>query len=207
MKNHLISVLTSLVSEQKWRWKKIERKTMALTLILLTAIAAVFGGLAVTAFAAETENKTTDTSTTSTANSVTSGASNGQSWGMEGMMMNEQGFGGRGHGFGRGPRGCGAGDMGTIEVSSEYTDAVSAILESDADVQNLIAEGYNVTSIRPIIKTVIGADGTVTTKATTAMATLQNGTSGFAVVKVDVSQAKVTEITIFTKTVIDKATS
>jgi hypothetical protein len=45
--------------------RKIETKTMALTLVLLTAFAAIFGGLALTAFAAETG--TTDTSTTAAA--------------------------------------------------------------------------------------------------------------------------------------------
>jgi hypothetical protein len=120
---------------------------------------------------------------------------------MERMMMGEPGFGG-GRGFGRGP-----GGMGNIEVSSEYTATVNTILEGDTDVQNLIADGYNVTSIRPIIKSVIEADGTLTTKATTAIVTLQNGTSGYAVASVDISQAKVTQIVIFTRTVIDKTTS
>ena len=99
------------------------------------------------------------------------------------------------------------GGMGNIEVSSEYTANVNAILDNDTDVQNLITEGYNVTSIRPIVKNVIGADGALTTKATTAIVTLQNGTSGYATVSVDVSQAKVTKIVIITRTVIDKTTS
>lgn len=123
-------------------------------------------------------------------------------------MLGDQGFGGE-PGFG-GHRGCGPGFMGglgNIEVSSEYTATVNAILNNDTDVQNLITAGYNVTSIRPIIKTVIEADGTLTTKATTAIVTLQNGTSGYAVANVDISQAKVTQIVIFTRTVIDKTTS
>jgi hypothetical protein len=127
---------------------------------------------------------------------------------MGGMMLGDQGFGGE-PGFG-GHRGCGPrfmGGMGNIEVSSEYAATVNAILNNDTDVQNLITEGYNVTSIHPIIKSVIGADGTVTTKATTAIVTLQNGTSGYATVSVDVEQAKVTRIVIITRTVIDKSTS
>ena len=96
------------------------------------------------------------------------------------------------------------GGMGNIEVSSEYTATVNAILGNDTDVQNLIAEGYNVTSIHPIVKNVIEADGTVVTKATTAMVTLQNGTSGFATISVDIEQAKVAQIVIITRTVIDK---
>jgi hypothetical protein len=121
---------------------------------------------------------------------------------MGGMMVGDQGFGGH--------RGCGSrfrGGIGNIEVSSEYTATVNAILDNDTDVQNLITEGYNVTSIHPIIKTVTGADGTVTTKATAAIVTLQNGTSGYATVSVDVEQAKVTRIVIITRTVIDKSTS
>ena len=94
-----------------------------------------------------------------------------------------------------------------IEISTEYTETVNTILEADTDVQTLIAEGYNVTSIRPIIKTVIEADGTILAKATTAVVTLQNGTSGYAVTDVDVLQAKVTQTVIFTRTVIDKTTS
>jgi hypothetical protein len=195
---------------------------MALTLVLLAAFAAVIGGLAATSFAAGTNSTTSGTTTAEQAatslaaetGSTTSEASTAATselssnetdlpfWGMGGMMMGDQGFGG-------GHRGCGRGfmgRMGNIEVSSEYTATVNAILNNDTDVQNLITEGYNVTSINPIIKNVIGADGTVTTKATTAIVTLQNGTSGYAVASVDISQAKVTRIVIFTRTVIDKTT-
>jgi len=184
------------------RWKEIERKTMALTLVLLTAFVAVIGGLAATSLAAGTDSTTPETSTAATSE-LSSNETTLPFWGMGGMMMGDQGFGG-------GHRGCGPGfmgGMGNIEVSSEYNATVNAILNNDTDVQNLITEGYNVTSINPIIKNVIGADGTVTTKATTAIVTLQNGTSGHAVATVDISQAKVTQIVIFTRTVIDKTTS
>ncbi|MEJ2271703.1 MAG: hypothetical protein P8X91_04320 [Candidatus Bathyarchaeota archaeon] len=97
--------------------------------------------------------------------------------------------------------------MANIELSTEYTEAVNSILEADTDVQTLIAEGYNVTSIRPIIKNVVLADGSIVTGATTAVVKLVNGTSGYAVVNVDVSQAAVNQIVIFTRTVIDKTTS
>ena len=99
------------------------------------------------------------------------------------------------------------GGMGNIEVSSEYTANVNTILDGDSDVQDLISQGYNVTSINPIVKNVIEADGTLVTKATTASVTLQNGTSGYATVSVDVEQAKVTQIVIITRTVIDKTTT
>jgi len=98
------------------------------------------------------------------------------------------------------------GGMGNIEVSEEYTAAVNAILVKDSDVANLVSQGYNVTAIKPIIKTVVGADGTVTTKATTAVVLMQ-GTSGFATVKVDVTNQAVTEIVTITRTVIDKTSS
>jgi hypothetical protein len=186
-----------LFQNEKGGGRKIETKTMALTLVLLTAFAAILGGLAMTAFAAETETATTATSTTATADAENQ-TENLPSWRMAEMMMSDQGFG-RGH--------RGLGGMGNIEVSSEYTATVNAILDSDTDVQNLIAEGYNVTSIRPVIKNVIEADGTLSTKATTAIVTLQNGTSGYATASVDITAAKVTQIVILTRTVIDKTTS
>ena len=99
------------------------------------------------------------------------------------------------------------GGMGNIEVSSEYTANVNTILDGDSDVQDLVSQGYNVTSINPIVKNVIEADGTLVTKATTASVTLQNGTSGYATVSVDVEQATVTQIVIITRTVIDKTTT
>jgi asparagine N-glycosylation enzyme membrane subunit Stt3 len=117
--------------------------------------------------------------------------------------MGEQGFGG--------PRGghCGPrqDSASGIEVSQEYTDNVNAILNSDTDVANLIAEGYNVTSIHPIVKSVVQGDGSITTAANTAVVTMTNGTSGQATVTVDVTNATVTQITTTTRTVIDKTSS
>lgn len=123
-----------------------------------------------------------------------------------GIMMGDQGFGGgmagpggRGNGFG--------GPMGNIEVSSAYNQTVSNILGNDTDVQKLVSQGYNVTSINPILSSIIGADGTLTTQASTAVVTMQNGTSGFATISVDITNAKVTQIIIITRTVIDKSTT
>jgi hypothetical protein len=108
--------------------------------------------------------------------------------------------GGHGH---RG--GCGLGGFGgLVTVSQEYKDNVTNIAKNDSDVQKLIAEGYNITGVRPIISSTVEADGTVTTKATTAIVTMNLNTTGRAFVKVDVTQAKVTKIEIFTKTVIEK---
>lgn len=99
------------------------------------------------------------------------------------------------------------GGMGNIEVSSEYTANVNAILDNDTNIQNLISQGYNVTSINPTIKNVIEGNGTIATQATTAIVTLQNGTSGYATANVDLEQAKVTQIVIITRTVINETTT
>jgi hypothetical protein len=98
----------------------------------------------------------------------------------------------------------GGGPFGSIEVSEEYKAKVISIAESDSDVQALIAEGYNVTGVRPIIKYVVDANGDVTMKATTAIVELENGTTGHASVTVNLTQSKVTQIVILTRTVIEK---
>jgi hypothetical protein len=104
--------------------------------------------------------------------------------------------------FGRNPRGC----FSNIEFSEEYAQKVNNILSDDTDIQKLLSEGYNVTSIRPLIKSVVNADGTVTSKATIAIVNLENGTTGFATVKIDVELGKVNQIEIVTRTIIDKTT-
>jgi hypothetical protein len=116
-------------------------------------------------------------------------------------MLNNGGCPGDGRGFGRqgfGWRG------GSITVSQEYKDKVISIAQNDSDVQNLIADGYNITGVRPIISTVVEADGTVTMKATTAIVMLSQNTTGRAFVTVNVEEGKVTEIVILTRTVIEK---
>ncbi len=180
----------------------MNKKITALTLLTLTAFAAIIGGFVLTAQATETNSSTADTSTSTT--DQNSDPPDLPLW-EAGEMIMSGGFGGgpRSHGG----RVFGCTSMGNIEVSSEYNSTVTAILDNDTDVQNLISEGYTVQSINPIFKTVIEADGTVTTKATTAVAFLQNGTSGYATAKVDITNAKVTEIVIITRTVIDKTNS
>jgi hypothetical protein len=74
-------------------------------------------------------------------------------------------------------------------------------------VQNLISQGYNVTSINPIVKNVIEGNGTLAAKATTAIVMMQNGTSGYATINVDVTNSQVTQIVTITRTVIDKSTT
>jgi hypothetical protein len=179
--------------------EKIEKKTAAISLIMLTVLAATVGAITMTAFAATDTESNTDTAVTADLNQNVDSLQFGAN------LMMEQGF----NGFGGGPRGHRGfmiGGMRNIEVSEEYTAAVNAILGKDSDVQNLVSQSYNVTTIKPIIKTVIGADGTVTTKATTAVVFMQ-GTSGFATIKVDVTNQAVTEIVTITRTVIDKTSS
>jgi hypothetical protein len=118
-----------------------------------------------------------------------------------GIMPNYGGCFGASHGFGR--RGFGWG-LGSITVSQEYKDKVIGIAQNDSDVQNLLANGYNITDVRPIINTVVEADGTVTMKATTAVVVLEKDTTGRAFVTVNVEEGKVTRIEVLTKTVIEK---
>jgi len=177
--------------------EKIDKKTTAISLIILTVLAASIGAITMTAFAATDTESNTETAVTTDQNldSLQFGAN----------LMMEQGF----NGFGGGPRGHRGfmmGGMRNIEVSEEYTAAINAILGKDSDVQNLVSQRYNVTAINPIIKTIIGADGTVTTKASSAVVFMQ-GTSGFATIKVDVTNQAVTEIVTITRTVIDKTSS
>jgi hypothetical protein len=178
------------------------RKIAALALLSLVAFAAVMGGILLTAQAADTATAIDENTLNKATNTVVGDC--GDALGL--------GFGGMG--FGRWHRGgpMGAfGGFGATEVSEEFEQKVTDIAKNDSDVQNLLADGYNVTAIRPIIKTVIDADGYVTTKATSAIIMLQKGTSdtssasGCASVSVDMENAKVTEIVILTRTVIDKS--
>ena len=97
----------------------------------------------------------------------------------------------------------GMGGFGQIQISSDFTTNVTNIAKNDTDVQNLISQGYNITTIRPVITTTIDGNGNIITKATTADVTLQ-GTNGRALVVVDLNQDKVTKIDTFTWTEIDK---
>jgi len=98
----------------------------------------------------------------------------------------------------------GQGCYGSIEVSEEFKENVINIAKSDTDVQNLLNQGYNVTAVKPIIKTIVEGDGAVVTKATSAILMLEKDTTGRACVWVDLEQGKVTRIEILTITVIEK---
>jgi hypothetical protein len=109
--------------------------------------------------------------------------------------------------FGMGHRGMDNGfggfDSEAIQLSSDFTANVTKIANNDSDVQNLLNQGYNITSIHPIISTTVDGNGNVISKASTANLTLI-GTNGRALVVVDVSQEKVTKIVTLTLTEIDK---
>jgi len=157
----------------------LERK-VKLLLLSTVLILAILSGIAVMVYANGAANDTTTE---------------------PGIMLGYGGCPGGGHGFGR--RGFGWGG-GSITVSQEYKDNVINIAKNDSDVQNLLADGYNITDVRPIINTIVEADGTVTMKATTAIVVLSQNTTGRAFVTVNVEEGKVTEIVILTRTVIEK---
>jgi hypothetical protein len=108
--------------------------------------------------------------------------------------------------FGFGHRGMERGFVGfdAIQVSSDFTANVTNIAQSDSDVQNLLTQGYNITSIHPVISTTIDANGNVVTKASTADLTLLGNNGSRALVVVDLTQAKVTKIVTVAVTEIDK---
>jgi hypothetical protein len=102
---------------------------------------------------------------------------------------------------GRGP--CGFG-RNSIEVSSDYIANVTAIAKADTDVQALLNSGYNISRVIPQIKMTVDGNGNVALKATNATLLLENGSTGRALVNVDLANSKVTEIVTFTRTVTTK---
>ena len=189
----------------------IERKTKGLAVLSLVLVAAIASGILLTtqaASAAANEDNLQSTlntqlaavttpvsDTTASAGNVTGDAPTAVPFWGEGPM----GFGRHGRGFGGK---CGG--FGPIEVSDEYKTAVTTVVQSDTDVQKLLADGYNVTRVMPIVKTTIDAQGNVTTKATNATVLLVKDTTGYAFISVDLAQNKVTQIVTYTKTVIQK---
>ncbi len=170
-----------------------------LSLLTVVAFATIIGGLLLTQQVASTTGTTYDNT------AIT--AVNDNYYGFPGGNNSEIGFEpmfGGGPMHGPGGRGGRPGGYGAIEVSEEFQQNVQNIAENDTDVQNLLAEGYNVTSVKPMISTTIDAEGYVTTRATTAVLRLQKDTSGIAYVTVSIEDAKVTQIVILTRTVIEK---
>jgi hypothetical protein len=178
-------------------------KTKAIALLSFMVIAAVAGS-----FIFATQSAKADTSAPvaadseikpSSVNATDDGPNGFNEFGNVPMMMGAEPRFGMGHrGLGRG-----FGGFGGIEISSDFTANVTSIANSDSDVQNLLNEGYNLTSIRPVISTTIDGNGNVVTKASSADLTLIS-TNGRALVAVDLAQAKVTKIVTITITEIEK---
>jgi hypothetical protein len=160
---------------------------------MLSALAAVIGILTMTAVGQDSTSAINTAVTPSTTQDI-----NNAQFATNIMMTDNAGFAG----------GYGMFGIKNIEISSDYTANVISILNNDSDVlEKLLSQGYNVTSIDPIVKNVIEGNETIATQAATAKVILTNGTSGYATVNVDVANAKVTQIIIIVRTVIDKTTS
>lgn len=174
---------------------KLERKTKILTVSVVLALA-ILSGMGLIAYAYRSTNGA----------DVLMAYGNGSTSDSNTIGNFTLGFGdncGGMRGFGRGPGHGGRGEF--ITVSQEFKDNVINIAENDSDVQNLLAQGYNVTRIMPVISTTVEGNGTVTMKATSAIVTLSQNTTGRAIVWVDLEQAKVTRIELLSITVIDKS--
>jgi len=128
-------------------------------------------------------------------------------WGFGGPKGMGRGFGAFAGGFGSFGAGFGAfggnffngtvGRFGSIQVSSAFTQNVTDILNSSTDVQALFSQGYNVTSIRPVVTSTINGNGNVVMQATSANVILQ-GPTGRAFIVVNLTTAKVTKIVTIT---------
>ena len=179
--------------------KKIMKKTTLA--VSIVSVLAILSGIAVMVYANGGTTATTATPAVGCGNNANTPISNAVSAqyvteNNETIMPPVGGWRrGFGHGWGLG---------GFIEVSQEFKDKVTNITNADPDVQKLLAEGYNVTGVRPIIKVVVEANGDVVTKATSAVVMLCKDTTGRAFVSVNVETGKVTRIEILTRTVIEK---
>jgi len=183
----------------------MKTKTKALTLLSVVLVALVAGSIVLTLQSVKADTTSpvaTDSETTLSAFNTTDNGAIGFN-GFDGgpMMMGMEPRFGMGH---RGmDRGFGGFDSEAILLSSDFTANVTNIAKNDSDVQNLINQGYNITSIHPIISTTVDGNGNLVSKASTADLTLI-GTNGRALVVVDLSQEKVTKIVTLTVTEIDK---
>ncbi len=179
----------------------IDRKSIGLMLLLVISVAAVVTGIILTVqaqnsqlSAASDQQLTTVTTASQSSNDTTTPIAVNFTNPFFGMGI-------RGGMRGRGP--CGFG-RGAIEVSSDYVANVTSIAKADTDVQQLLNNGYNITRVMPQTKMAIDGNGNVVMKATKATLILENGTTGRAIVTVDLQQGKVTQIVTFTRTVINK---
>jgi hypothetical protein len=206
-------------------WKEVTdiERSKGLILLTIVAMATILGGVALTTAGAsnsgdtnelttlvadtgdentieptsvvvETEENSIQLLTVEDGTEETTDSGEPMHWEMMPIFGPRQGpHGGRGFGRGFG-----------FEVSEEFEENVLTIAEGDEDVQALLDDGYNVTGVRPIIKTVVDGEGNVVTKATDAIVMLEKEDTGRAGVWVNLDEAKVTEIVILTRTVIEK---
>ena len=180
-------------------------RTKALVLVSVIAIATVAGSLIFVMQSVKADPTALVASdsdlTPSTVNATNNGLTGFYGFGGGPIMIGEPGFGIGHRGLVRGFDGfCTSG----IQVSSDFTANVTNIVNSDSDVQNLLSQGYNITSIRPVVTTIIDGNGNIVTKASTANVLLQGNNGSRSYVVVDLSQAKVTKIVTLNITEIDK---
>ena len=179
----------------------MERKNKGLIMLSVIAVAAILSGILLTTQAYTSQVTAADNEQTNQTNLTTVTPQTGdENYGVipqEGCMR----MGPGGH-FGRGQ--IGMGPYGGIEVSTEFETNVVNIAKADSDVQQLLTDGYNVTRVMPIIKSVLDGEGNVVTKATNATLLLEKDTSGRALVSIDLQLNKVTQIVTLTRTVIEK---
>jgi hypothetical protein len=94
-----------------------------------------------------------------------------------------------------------------VTVSDQYKANITSIASSDPDVQALLNDGYNVTTVIPQFSTVVDGNGNITTSASTAILILtkdDTNSTGKAAVFVSLTEAKVTKIYTETQTLIEK---
>lgn len=163
--------------------KGLNNTRKALVLLSIVAVAAMVGSFALTTYASD--------------DSEESAVPYQFGWRFGGRFGD--GYEGRNwgrHGFGR---------FGFIEVSEEFEAKAITIAEGDEDVQGLLSDGYSVTGVNPIIKTIVDGNGDFETKATGAIVMLENeDATGHASAWVEMEEGIVTKIVILTRTVIEK---
>jgi uncharacterized membrane protein YfhO len=144
--------------------QRINRKTIAITLVMLATLSAVIGVLTMTALAQDSTTTNAPKAASDTTQSI-----NYNQYTANTVMTDNGGFAdnyGISSGLG----------VNSIKLSSEYAANVISILNNDSDVlQNLISQGYNVTSINPTVQNVIEGNGTIAKQVTTATVIMQNG--------------------------------
>ncbi len=181
----------------------MNNRTKALVLLSVILVSVVAGSFifamqsvkADTTPSVATDSEVTSSATNATSNSpiAVDGFGNGP------MMIGMEPRFGMGQRMGRG-----FGGFGAVQVSSDFAANVTNIVNNDSDVQTLLNQGYNITSIRPVISTVVDGNGNIVTKVSTADLLLQGNNGSRAFVVVDLSQVKVTKVVTLTVTEIDK---